>query len=253
MIVIGIVFNIMAALCFGYYAFAASYAGIHSAFLWFWPLAGLGCIVVAAACLMDWKYHWMRIIPKWIWIIFGCIVICGVALFLFLEGCVISGMNKKADRPADYVIVLGAQVRGERVTKSLAKRLDAAFEYATAHTDTRVIVSGGQGTGEDISEALAMKRYLENKGLNSDRIIMEDKSTTTRENLIFSRNIIGNCDASVVIVTNNFHVFRACKLAKKQGYTNVSAIAADSDNHLIINYMVREALAIFKEKLMGNI
>ncbi|MBE5926392.1 MAG: YdcF family protein [Lachnospiraceae bacterium] len=250
---ISIVFMVLAVLCLGYYIFAASYAGINSAFLWFWLVAGLGSIIVAVGAKIFDKYNIMQMIPKWIKVSVIVIVTCGVLLFVFLEGCVISGMFSKPVRDADYVIVLGAQIKGTRVTKSLAKRLDAAYEYAVDNKDCIIVVSGGQGVGEDTTEAEAMKRYLVDKGIEADRIIEEGKSTSTKENLLFSKEIIDNPEAEVVIATNNFHVFRAKRLAGKMGYKNISGVPAPSDNRLILNYMVREGLAIFKEKLLGNI
>lgn len=164
-----------------------------------------------------------------------------------MECMIISKMNSKAADDADYIVVLGAQVRGERITKSLAKRLDAAYDYLIENEDTKVICTGGQGTGEDISEAFAEKRYLMEKGIAEDRIIMEDKSTSTYENLKFTLEIIGDKDAKIAIVTNNFHVYRAVLLGKYVGFKNVDGIAGDSDNRLLLNYMVREGLALFKE------
>lgn len=250
---VSIIFAVIAVLCLGYYIFAASYAGIHSSFLWFWLMAGMGCIVISIGAKIFVKYNILQMIPKWIKISVIFLVVCGIILFIFLEGCVISGMFSEPKKDADYVIVLGAQIKGTRVTKSLAKRLDKAYEYAVENEECIIIVSGGQGVGEDTTEAAAMKKYLVDKGLEADRIIEEGKSTTTKENLLFSMDIIGNMDAKVVIATNNFHVFRAKKLAGKMGYEDVSGAPAATDNRLILNYMVREGLAIFKEKLMGNI
>lgn len=85
------------------------------------------------------------------------------------------------------------------------------------------------------------------KGIAEDRIIMEDKSTSTYENLKFTLEIIGDKDAKIAIVTNNFHVYRAVLLGKYVGFKNVDGIAGDSDNRLLLNYMVREGLALFKE------
>lgn len=186
-------------------------------------------------------------IPKWLRIAICIIIIVGIAVFTTMECMIISKMNSKADDGVDYIVVLGAQVRGERITKSLAKRLDAAYDYLIENEDTKVICTGGQGAGEDISEAFAEKRYLMEKGIAEDRIIMEDKSTSTYENLKFTLEIIGDKDAKIAIVTNNFHVYRAVLLGKYVGFKNVDGIAGESDNRLLLNYMVREGLALFKE------
>ena len=98
-----------------------------------------------------------------------------------------------------------------------------------------------------------MCQYLTEKGLDSKRILMEDKSVSTKENLTFSKELIEKEDAKIVIVTNNFHVYRATLLAKKLGYESPQGIGSSTDYHLFINYMVREAFALAKEKFQGNI
>ena len=161
------------------------------------------------------------------------------------------------ERDADYVIVLGAQVRGTRITKSLRYRLDIALEYLEENPSAKVIVSGGQGSGEDISEAAAMKGYLIERGLEAERILLEDRSVNTAENIRFSKELIeadgGSEEASVVIATNSFHVFRALRIAAKQGLTQVSGLSARNDQILMASYYVRECLAIIKDFLWGNI
>ena len=177
------------------------------------------------------------------------VVIVGITVFGVMEVLIIKDMRAVADSDREYVIVLGAQVRGTRITKSLRKRLDTALDYLEEHPDANVVCSGGQGRGEDLSEAEAMKNYLMEHGIAEKRIITEDKSRTTYENLKFTQQLIDK-DAKIAIVTNNFHVHRAVHLAKTLGYQNVQGMAAPSDNHLLPNYMVREAIALFKEYLV---
>lgn len=245
-----VLLSILAVFCFGYYLFAASYAGMASSFLWFWMMAGTGCAFLTVLLLLHKQKHILDVIPKFIKIIIVTLFGIGVVLFLLMEVLIISKMRADTDKKVDYVIVLGAQVRGEKVTKSLAKRLDKAYEYLIRYEDAKVVCSGGQGTGEDITEALAMKRYLMERGIEEDRIIMEDKSASTYENLKYSLDIIGDSNAKVAIVTNNFHVYRALHLAKYVGFHNVSGMAGASDNRLLLNYMVREGLALFKELIV---
>ena len=250
------IFGILSALCFAYYISIVVYAGIGSSFVSFWLLAGLGFALLAFIVFINKRLHIFSKIPKPLIIAVCGVMAAGIILFVFLFGCVISGMVSKPENKADYIVVLGAQIRGERITKSLRKRLDAAIEYYNENESVTIIVSGGKGEGEDITEALAMKRYLEEEGIPKNSIIMEDKSTTTNENLKFSYELIcdrGDKNANVLICSNNFHIFRAVKLAKHIGIENVEGLAAGSDNKLILSYMVRDSLAIFKEFLLGNI
>lgn len=245
--IIIIIFGVLAAFCMGYYVFAASYAGFGSAFLFFWLLAAIGFAGIMLIAILHKKKHILDIIPKAVKIIVVTLFFAGVLFFAVMEGMIISGMRSTADDNAEYLVILGAKVRGTTVTKSLAKRLDAAYDYLIEHPDALVVCTGGQGPGEDITEALAMKQYLVQAGIEEDRILMEDKSTTTYENLKFALDIIGNKEAKIAVVTNNFHVYRAIYLAEHVGFKNVQGIAGKSDNRLLLNYMVREGLALAKE------
>ncbi len=232
-----------------YYIYAASYAGITSSFLWFWLFMFIGFITIAGILFADRKFHFLTHIPKVVYVILFVFVAIGIIIFLSMEILIIKDMGAKAGDDREYVVVLGAQVRGSRITKSLRKRLDTAAQYLNENPDVQVICSGGQGRGEDLSEAEAMRGYLIEQGISENRIIVEDKSTSTYENLKFTRQLIDK-NAKIAIVTNNFHVHRAVHLAKSLGYTDVEGIASPSDNRLLPNYMVREALALFKEYLV---
>ena len=94
-----------------------------------------------------------------------------------------------------------------------------------------------------------MRRYLENAGVDSSRLLMEDQSTTTAENLLYSQKYLD----TVGIVTNNFHVYRSIRIAKKAGYVNVCGIAAPSRSVLQLHYLVREFFALTKELIQKNI
>ena len=109
-------------------------------------------------------------------------------------------------------------MRGRKITDSLKRRLDSALEYLKEHPDVHVIVSGGQGNDEEVTEAYAMAQYLERAGIDCRRIIQEDASVNTLENLKFSRKLIADVDTPVGIVSNNFHVYRGCVYAKRAGF-----------------------------------
>ncbi len=251
-----VIFGILSAVCIIYYGVIVIYSGFGASFAGFWLLTALGFGAFSGVFYLNKKIQLLAKIPKPLLGAVFTIIAVGIILFLILLGCVVSGMVSKPEKKADYVIVLGAQIRGERITKSLKKRLDAAYEYYADNKDIIIIVSGGQGDGEATSEAFAMKSYLEEKGIPSDIIIMEDKSTSTDENLKFSYDIIrnrGDDDANILICSNNFHIFRAVRLARHIGMKNAEGLAADSDNILLVSYMVRDSLAVFKEFLLGNI
>ena len=115
------------------------------------------------------------------------------------------------------------------------------------------MLSGGKGDGENISEAEAMYRYLTGHGIDGDRLIREEESTSTKENLEFSRRKIGTTDCSVGVVTNNFHVWRGAAIARKCGFREVAMVPSRYRSWRLFIYIPREILAIIKDKLMGNL
>lgn len=173
----------------------------------------------------------------------------GICIFLVILSLIISKMNVKPVKNLDYIIILGAQVKESGPSVVLRYRLDRAVSYLKENDNTLVIVSGGQGANEPATEASVMKEYLINKGINEDRIIIEDKSNTTKENLINSKKIIGN-DKSIGIVTNNFHMYRALLIGKKYG-VNAVGIPSKSNSYYLPNNLLREVFAYIKFIILG--
>lgn len=161
------------------------------------------------------------------------------------EGCIVSQMHARGESGLDYIIVLGAQVREDGPSAVLKYRLDKAVAYLSENPDTVCIVSGGQGKNEPYPEAEGMAAYLEENGIDGGRILLESESKTTAENMKNSRRLIPE-DATVGIVTNDFHMFRALQIAKKQGIDNPRGIAADSTAYYLPNNMLREYFAELK-------
>lgn len=248
--IIGYLILAIGILSLMYYGVIVSYAGSSSSFSWFWLLLGVFCIL--AFILIRYMLKHNISLNKTVGYIFAILVIVGVSIFILVESLIIYHGNRGADPNMDYLIVLGAQVRGTRITNTLQKRLKVAEIYLKDNPDTLVIVSGGQGPGEDISEAQVMKNYLISNGIAEERIIMEDKSTNTVENITYSKKLLDKDDADVAVVTNGFHVFRSVSIAKKQGLINVQGLSAPSDSILFISYYIREALAVIKDFIVGN-
>ena len=179
-------------------------------------------------------------------------VCLGMSIFLIVEGLILSGFSKSAPEGLDYLVVLGAQMKRSGPSRALQYRLDAAIDYLTKNPDTYVIVSGGQGSDEHISEAQGMYDYLVEKGISAERIQKEDQSKNTFQNLTFSAEYLDKERDSVGVVSNNFHVFRAVRIARKAGYQKVHGIAARGEPFLQLNNMMREFLGVMKDFLVGN-
>lgn len=174
----------------------------------------------------------------------------GIACIAVVAAVVIScfmvrAMNDKPKNNQTTVIVLGCQINGETPSRMLKRRLDTAYDYLSEHDDVKVIVSGGQGSDEVTSEADVMRKYLLNKGLEDSRIYMEDKSTSTEENLRFSKDIIEKegLFEEVTIVTDGFHQLRADMLAKQQGMESRN-ISAPTEKWLLPTYWIRELYGV---------
>ncbi len=159
------------------------------------------------------------------------------------------GQHDNADYSEDAVIVLGAGLRGDRITIPLKLRLDEAVKYHQQNPYAVIVVSGGQGFQETVSEASAMKKYLVENGVNADKILTEEMATSTSENMRFSKEILDETFGTsykTVIITNNFHIYRSAALAKKEGLRNVRHIHAGLQTYNILPCGMRESLAVLK-------
>lgn len=173
----------------------------------------------------------------------------GICIFLVILSLIISKMNVKPVKNLDYIIVLGAQVKESGPSVVLRYRLDRAVSYLKENDNTLVIVSGGKGINEPATEASVMKEYLINEGINEERIIIEDKSNTTKENLINSKKITRD-NKSIGIVTNNFHMYRALLIGKKYK-VNAVGIPSKSNSYYLPNNLLREVFAYIKFIILG--
>ena len=177
------------------------------------------------------------------------IFILWIALMVgFIETGFIVNASRNAPTEESTVIVLGCRVVGTQPSVMLKARLDAAYEYLAAHPDAPVIVSGGQGDDEEISEAQCMYNYLVEKGIAPERIYIEDKSTSTRENIAFAKAIIEEegLYEKIAIATNDYHELRASLVADSEGLES-SAISAKTQWHLLPKHYARELVGVLLE------
>lgn len=178
-------------------------------------------------------------------IIMYSLVIIGCIYIAFLHMKMYESSHQQIPKQVDYVIVLGAKVNGMNPSLSLQSRINTAARFLKEHEKTIVIVSGGQGPDEDISEAEAMRQGLVAHGIDVERIIIEDKSTSTYENMIFSKKLIPSGLDTGLLVTNDYHLYRAVLLAKQEGL-DVTGLPAKTPTVALVKSYVREYLAISK-------
>ena len=160
-------------------------------------------------------------------------------LAMYSLSAILNLIHLKKNRNADYIVVLGSGIIGKKVTPLLAARIERGMELLYSNPNAVLIMSGGQGPGEDIPESVAMAAYAVGKGVDAERIIMEQKSGSTEENLLFSRKLIDKEAPKIVIVTTAYHVFRALILAKQQGLKCVG-FGAKTKWYFTLNALIRE-------------
>lgn len=210
----------------------------RNTFFLIWIIMGIISFLIGINC----KYNFINSIPLFI----KFLLIIFLAIFLIIEFLIISKFDDKGIQDLDYIIVLGALVYEDRPSIVLQYRLDKAYQYLKENKNTKCIVSGGQGKNEKYSEAKIMSDYLIKKGIKKERIILEDKSTTTKENLQYSSKYFDKNNDTIGIVTNNFHLFRATYIAKKLELKNLYGIASKSRIKNLPNNLLREFFAVLK-------
>lgn len=182
-------------------------------------------------------------------------LILGILAASITEGFIVSAAHPDSQPACDYIIVLGAGVNGSKPSLSLQERIQAAYAYLTAHPNTIAVLSGGQGSGEDITEAACMYGELTAMGIDGSRLLLEEKSSSTMENLAFTMELLqaqsGSRPARVGIVSSEYHLFRAGLFAKALGVESVGIPAKTTWVSLRLNYYLREVAAVWKYLVFG--
>lgn len=188
-----------------------------------------------------------KLLPKPLKLTFITLLTLGIIYTCIVIFLIFSGTRDKPTKSPDTILVLGAQVKGTTKEDAypsvvLKERLDTATTYIKDHSEATVIVCGGQGTDEPDSEANVMKNYLIKQGIPKEKIITEDTSTRTKENILNAqkKQPLNN----TVIVTSDFHIYRAKLLAKRLDITEVSGLPAISNNLAIFKSYTREIIAL---------
>ena len=246
-LIIVITFFLFGVLSLSYYVGLIAYTP-NMSFSRFWLILGI-VLSLLGVLYLKFDTRLLGYIPKRLLLICTSFLVIGFTFFLVTEAFIYRTGIHKDTKPTDYIIVLGAGLLGDRLTTTLTLRLDAALELHALNPEVPIIVSGGQGPDELLSEAQAMKNYLVEKGIDPKLILMEDKSTNTFENLKFSKDLInsnyGTSSLNITVITNNFHQFRANMIAKAQGF-QVHGYPAGSHPYLSLNFHVREFPGVIK-------
>ena len=184
---------------------------------------------------------------KWFKRIVGLLVCIGMLYSLILVFLIFSGKKEQPTSEPNTILILGAQVKGHSAETAypstvLKERLDTAIPYISAHPKATVIVCGGKGADEPDTEAAVMAKYLIKKGIPEKQIVIEGKSTRTKENIqnAQKKKELGK----TVIVTSDFHMYRSKLLAKRLGIQNISGLPAVSHSSATFKSTIREIIAL---------
>lgn len=172
-----------------------------------------------------------------------------ISSFIMIEGLIIINGQEDKKYDVDYLVVLGSGLWGDVLSPTLLGRMNKALEFIENNPNTKIVVCGGQGKGENMPEAQAMRDYLVLNGVDENKIIQENKSTSTMENLKFTKVILANSDGKnnhkIMIVTNEFHLFRSKFIAKRLGFTPYG-MPSKTITHIAPKYFIREYFAVIK-------
>jgi len=190
-------------------------------------------------------------VKKWLIRVGVVLIVIAIVLYIWLGKEIERGVEAKADGSANYMIILGAKVKpGGVPSLSLKSRLEVAVPYLVKYPQAKVIVSGGQGPDEDRTEASVMREYLEQNGIDATRIIEEDQSTSTYENLVFSKELLPKETKKITIVSNDFHLKRAKYLAESLDF-EVDVVSAKTPKSVEAKLKIRERAALLKTYIVG--
>lgn len=260
-----------AVLCLIYYGILIIYSGAATSFILFWPVCAV-CLLMLAGAIHFRRRH-PEAVPVWLSVAVTTVLAAAVAVFVAVELCIAAAALFSTKQAMDYVIVLGAKADKTQPSRSLKKRLNKALEYAENNPNTILVLSGGRGSDESVSEAQVMYDYLRFNGVPGDQLLMEPRSRNTKENIAFSKEVIERHElwkaavlrgsqedchykreedpVKIGIITSDFHLLRAEGIARKQGIRDIQGIAAPGDPVMALHLWVRECFAVLKDKFLG--
>ena len=247
----------------------------HPCLIW-WIIAG----ILAGFGLLIPTYFYVRLLPILLAAVISCYclifilgkkhpgaahllrtvmtttVILGLLVFAVTGGCILQEGREAPEEGLPYIVVLGAKVNTGGPSASLQERIETARDYLISHPDTLCIVSGGQGSDEPIPEATCMYEHLIQAGISPDRIIKEDRSTSTWENLNFSLDLIeektGSRPTTLGVVSSEYHLFRVGLQAKEYGLEVIGIPARTGSFDRWLHYFVREIAGVWHYIFLGR-
>ncbi len=231
----------------------------------FRSLPGHGFLPLVLLCLIGtvafYEITWLlrSRYPKtiqWMRRVFTVCLVIGLLVVGVTEAIIIKASFGSPQESVQYLVVLGAKVNPTAPSVSLQDRIDAAYEYMAAHPQVIAVVSGGQGADEPMSEALCMQQELVKMGIPEERIWMEDRATSTWENMNYSLDLIenktGTRPTKLGVISSEYHLYRASLFAKACGVEFVGVPASTSIPTVKLNYFLREIAGVWHYIILGG-
>ena len=203
----------------------------------------IGLLILSFGIFYD---FYRQKLPHWLKTLFWCGFGVATVAVCLLYGY---GGSDNVTYQEDVLYVLGGGLKQDQPNKALARRLDKAVEYFEKNPQAVVVVTGGQGPNEWITEGLAMERYLVARGIPKEQILREEASTSTYENFVFSKKLLEDRfdgPYTVGFISTDYHIYRAERLAKLAGYTEMTHLHCDGLAQNVIASGIREVLAVVK-------
>ena len=235
-----------AALCAAYFALLAVNIGIRGSFLFIWPVFS-ALFLLSAGVVGIFR---TRSVSQRVRVTVITAAAAAVVLFFGTSLVIASYSYGDYSGSEKYGIVLGARVNDREPGDALTRRLESAYIWASEHPETVLILSGGQGEGEDVTEADAMETWLCDRGIPETRILKDPVSRDTREEILLSLRLM-NPGENAVVITDGYHLFRARKIAEKEGAC-LSGLPARTNPLFGVHFWVREIFAVWKDKYLGR-
>ena len=235
------VWLLAASLSAAYYAVCRAFTGAAVSWLWIWPALTLFGVV---------RYIMLRrrvTVPKWLRRAYYALLAAFLLSFAVIEGQILAMARSTPEPGLDHIITLGAAVIEGKPSNTLILRTDTAAAYLFDNPDTLCIASGGVSSGETVSEAACIRDGLNGRGIDGSRILTEDGSHDTEDNIRLSLALIPE-GASVGVVSDGYHLFRASLIAEQYG-RSVSPIPSRTLLPLGIHFTVREYFAVVEQLL----
>lgn len=216
----------------------------------FMVLAGIAWIIYAAVSLMAEKGKtWARVLRNAARV---CLVLVALS-FVAVQAMIVSDQSTDSSFDEEYVIALGAGLYGDVPSLCMQARMDALGEYMLRNPSATAVVCGGQGRTETVTEASVFENHLLDMGIDESRIIVEDKSANTAQNMEYAARLIsereGTSAVRAAVITNDFHLWRSKFYARKWGIIPCGVNAPTPRWDLVVQYYLREYFSVIKALL----